>query len=889
MPRLRRARSLAHHARLAEAAARPESLRPSLAVYALRHAVAHALAAGRPKDAAALLCDFAWLQSWTASLPPDACPALVIDHVAVARVLARDAEGSGGGVAEGGGPPSAPKPSNEALHAWAAFLRERVHLLRRGTSDWPANRILLHLAVEYADDSPVTQAADAWLAAGGCTWTWLRRSAVQRPRSRGRSGLLAVLEGHTDTVRGALELDDGRVVSWADDGTVRTWDRRNGLPGAVMGGDPIYVRGAALLPGGTLVAWSREALRQWDLATATCIATVPDARGASTARFGHPPPLWQGIVAALLDEARVLVCFGDLYMEVWGETSSGPTLACMLVLDAFLLVPEDDEDPKPELVEAEHLGGFALPDGRLLTWGVHRVVALWDSQSGDLLGRLVGHLDVVRGALRLPDGSVLTWSNDGTLRRWDVARETCVATFVGHAGPVVEARVTADGQVVSRSLDGSVCRWDTDSGRCLEVNTPETATGTDLDDRARGAGHTGRVLGAVQLRDGAWVSWSEDRTLRVWREVEFGVGATRVEGAPDSAAAHAATDRSRVDGVAAVDGGARWLTWERGAIDVCVHDGYAVGTAKRLQGHTGAIVGATQLVDGRFLSWSRDGSMRVWDARNHEVLHVLAGHDGTVEGVLELEGGWVVSRASDSVLRCWDTRTGRIVATMADHAQAIRGMCLLADGQVLSWSRDATLRVWAPLSGRQARVLAGHRGAVTGARVLADGSVLSWSVDRTIRRWDIVTGETLATMVGHRDKVGGAARLEDGRVLSWCRGRRDMTFRFWDARTGEQVHAEPREAARAWELGVMPLVVGDDSPGAVHCGSAVCASRYDVKFQHATQVALWHTDGAWTAHVLLGDGTVVVAREGEFAVLMLYRGNARVSVEEAEQGAATDS
>jgi hypothetical protein len=60
---------------------------------------------------------------------------------------------------------------------WAAFFRERAHILSRGNAQWPANRILLQLAIEHADNSPITRAAEEWLKEGNCDWVWLRQAA----------------------------------------------------------------------------------------------------------------------------------------------------------------------------------------------------------------------------------------------------------------------------------------------------------------------------------------------------------------------------------------------------------------------------------------------------------------------------------------------------------------------------------------------------------------------------------------------------------------------------------------------------------------------------------------------------------------------------------------
>jgi hypothetical protein len=64
---------------------------------------------------------------------------------------------------------------DSSLQAWKMFLEERVHLLGRGNAGWRSNRILLQLAVEHADNSPITLAAEEWLNHGKCNWIWLRR------------------------------------------------------------------------------------------------------------------------------------------------------------------------------------------------------------------------------------------------------------------------------------------------------------------------------------------------------------------------------------------------------------------------------------------------------------------------------------------------------------------------------------------------------------------------------------------------------------------------------------------------------------------------------------------------------------------------------------------
>ncbi|HAS50345.1 MAG TPA: hypothetical protein DCS21_00740, partial [Gammaproteobacteria bacterium] len=115
---------------------------------------------------------------------------------------------------------------DDEARIWQAFFRENEHILRRGDKDWPAYKILLQLAIEHADDSPITQQAEAWLEQpGNCDWVWLRNPC--RPEHVLFNPVVQVFEGHADTVNGALELSDGRILSWSEDCTLRIWDRND--------------------------------------------------------------------------------------------------------------------------------------------------------------------------------------------------------------------------------------------------------------------------------------------------------------------------------------------------------------------------------------------------------------------------------------------------------------------------------------------------------------------------------------------------------------------------------------------------------------------------------------------------------------------------------------
>lgn len=176
------------------------------APYLYRQGITHLLEVGRTDAACGLLTNFAYLMARLRALPdPGGVAGLGEDWRAFL--------GKGGAV-------------SGDTHLWEAFLREREHILRRGDAPWPAYKILLQLAVEHADDSPVTQAAEAWLEQAECDWMWLRREL--RIAHAAPNPCLRVFEGHIGAVKGALELADGCLLSWDGDDTLRLWDSQSG-------------------------------------------------------------------------------------------------------------------------------------------------------------------------------------------------------------------------------------------------------------------------------------------------------------------------------------------------------------------------------------------------------------------------------------------------------------------------------------------------------------------------------------------------------------------------------------------------------------------------------------------------------------------------------------
>lgn len=209
-----------------------------------------------------------------------------------------------------------------------------------------------------------------------------------------------------------------------------------------------------------------------------------------------------------------------------------------------------------------------------------------------------------------------------------------------------------------------------------------------------------------------------------------------------------------------------------------------------LAGHTDAVIGAALLTGNRqVLSWSEDGTLKLWDLARGNLRHELLGHKAMVNGATLLAGErTALSWSGDGTLKLWDLECGGMSIDFAGHRAGVIGATLLAEGnQALSWSEDCTLKLWDLVSGELLRDLLGHTAKVNGAALLANGRrALSWSDDGTLKLWDLARGELLHELTGHTKEVRGATVLpQDMQALSWSD---DGVLILWNLERGELLH-----------------------------------------------------------------------------------------------------
>jgi WD40 repeat protein/DNA-binding CsgD family transcriptional regulator len=201
--------------------------------------------------------------------------------------------------------------------------------------------------------------------------------------------------------------------------------------------------------------------------------------------------------------------------------------------------------------------------------------------------------------------------------------------------------------------------------------------------------------------------------------------------------------------------------------------------------HDGAVSGAQwNANETRILTWSKDTTARVWDAASGENLLTLPHTDPVLGAVWREDQGRILTWAGYTV-SVWDAVSGNRLLTLS-HEDRVQGAAWNQDAtRILTWSDDFTVRVWDAATGANQLTLR-HDAKALGAMWNADETrILTWSEDSTARVWDAATGQALLPPLNHDDPVTGARwNADETRILTWSW---DDTARVWDATTGNNL------------------------------------------------------------------------------------------------------
>jgi WD40 repeat protein len=420
----------------------------------------------------------------------------------------------------------------------------------------------------------------------------------------------------------AFSSDGELVAAGGRDGTMQVWWTGSGALRSQLNPRRSRIFAVEFDPtsGALLAAHADGTAVIADIAQGLPIAILDGARGA----------LW---VARFGPRGQVIGAFRDGTARIWDATAPYRRWGSEPMSDNCGIVPG------------------VQPDGRFVAVGCGtRPTRVWDTAHDRLLAELPSVTPIENGGFTSAFPAV---SAEGD--RAAIARGTAVELYVlpggrllrriEHAAPVSAVAFAPVGRdLVSGAVDGSILvTRDDGASRALQA-----AAGIDV---------------AELLPDGRVVASDAARRLRVFSPSGTVLAALEMPERMMSL---------RREGTRLV----ALPSYLAPAAPPLVVDVAQPRIVARLEGHTGRVVSARWIAQGRLITAGADGTARVWDGATGTLLQTYQGGPGLLADASLTSEGLVIGGDAEGSLRFWDAASGAKLWTLPVHKSAVIGVHL---------------------------------------------------------------------------------------------------------------------------------------------------------------------------------------------------------------------
>ena len=296
--------------------------------------------------------------------------------------------------------------------------------------------------------------------------------------------------------------------------------------------------------------------------------------------------------------------------------------------------------------------------------------------------------------------------------------------------------------------------------------------------------------------------------------------------------------------------------------------------------HAGPVRGLLENSQGtRFLTWSDDGTARIWKADNCSLALPPMHHGAPIVGAaFDMSESIVLTYSLNGHIRIWNTSSGEPIQELV-HGTSLAGAQFSGDGKwLVVWGKDNSVDV-SEVGHDGVRRKLQHPSEVLGVLLSPDGRMIAtWCLDESLRIWEIGTGALIGGPWPNAGRILGAEfRADGGRLLTWnLFGAADL----WNTNTFSPV-AIPRIGRSSSELAAYStdgrkvlvwnheggIAVRDGTSGRLVCGPIEHQppGRVDATFnEDGTRFLSWSIAGTarvWSGTTCRPISPVLDARE----------------------------
>nr|KAF6372888.1 apoptotic peptidase activating factor 1 [Pipistrellus kuhlii] len=452
------------------------------------------------------------------------------------------------------------------------------------------------------------------------------------------------------------------------------------------------------------------------------------------------------------DDKFIATCSADKKVKIWNSVTGQ------------LVQSYDEHSEQVNCCHFTHSRHHLL----LATGSSDCFLKLWELDQKQCRNTMFGHTNSVNHCRFSPDDKFLaSCSDDGTLKLWDVksANErksiNVKKFFLSSEEPPEDMEVivkccswSSDGSKIMVAAKNKIFLWNVDSGlkvadcrghlswvHCVMFSPDGSSFLTSSDDQTIRLWETEKVCenSAIMLKQEIDVVFQENEVMVLAvdniRRLQLINGKT-----------------GQIDYLTEAQVSCCCLSPNLQYVAFGGHDG-AIKILELLNnrifqsrnGHKNTVRHIQFTADGKTLiSSSDDSTIQVWNWQSEEYFFLQA-HQETVKDFRLLKNSKLLSWSFDGTVKVWNVTTGRVEKDFVCHQDAVLSCDVSPDAtKFSSTSADNTAKIWSFELLSPLHELKGHKGCVRCSAFSVDSTLLATGDDnREIRIWDVSSGALL--------------------------------------------------------------------------------------------------------------------------------------------------